>query len=381
MLLQWWYGMHVIIRLTNYAPPCPRSPVLQPQVQSIVTSPQLQPMTIQHQRVLTPSGQTIQTLSTAPTTVHTMQQQVQQVPVCCLTIVLLTASTFRKWFRFAIDKMIWEPQLLNMLSSGSGPAASDSEDRLTCSDHTQTRWHTGAVHHAEPHRDHHLDHAHPEHSSSSPGIQLILKFWIINWFTTKKRKIRNLIYCYYFFFPRHWWVATSWPPSLSWWVEEEEEETSCRSNSYSRALHTAQMEPDQTWIKARGWEEEWAREEWWRRARGGRPTTSSRRGTAPPSTTRSWSWEIWSWAMMPRFVSVVSVFRSVKESSWFTSSHFLLRVFVHRCISQECWGRPLITSSICSRSTTNYDRRTWPLRWPTRRTVSDLGCSSSQLEL
>ena len=91
--------------------------------------------------------------------------------------------------------------LLNMLSSGSGPAASDSEDRLTCSDHTQTRWHTGAVHHAEPHRDHHLDHAHPEHSSSSPGIQLILKFWIINWFTTKKRKIRNLIYCYYFFFP------------------------------------------------------------------------------------------------------------------------------------------------------------------------------------
>uniref|UniRef100_A0A671URA6 Sterol regulatory element-binding protein 2 n=1 Tax=Sparus aurata TaxID=8175 RepID=A0A671URA6_SPAAU len=58
----------------------PSFQVLQPQVQSIVTSPQLQPMTIQHQRVLTPSGQTIQTLSTAPT-VHTMQQQVQQVPV------------------------------------------------------------------------------------------------------------------------------------------------------------------------------------------------------------------------------------------------------------------------------------------------------------
>ncbi|XP_069005592.1 sterol regulatory element-binding protein 2 isoform X2 [Embiotoca jacksoni] len=53
--------------------------VLQPQVQSIMTSQQLQPVTIQHQRVLTP--QTIQTLSTAPTTVHTMQQQMQQLPV------------------------------------------------------------------------------------------------------------------------------------------------------------------------------------------------------------------------------------------------------------------------------------------------------------
>ncbi|KAM4634881.1 sterol regulatory element-binding protein 2 isoform 3-T3 [Polymixia lowei] len=64
---------------------CHQSPasgfqVLQPQMQSIMTSSQLQPMTIQHQRLLTP-GQTIQTLSTAPTTVHTMQQQVQQVLV------------------------------------------------------------------------------------------------------------------------------------------------------------------------------------------------------------------------------------------------------------------------------------------------------------
>ncbi|XP_048055490.1 LOW QUALITY PROTEIN: sterol regulatory element-binding protein 2-like [Megalobrama amblycephala] len=48
--------------------------VLQPQMQSIVTSPQVQPMTIQHQRVLTPAGQTIQTLSTTP--MHTMSQQV-----------------------------------------------------------------------------------------------------------------------------------------------------------------------------------------------------------------------------------------------------------------------------------------------------------------
>ncbi|XP_028843293.1 sterol regulatory element-binding protein 2 isoform X2 [Denticeps clupeoides] len=64
---------------------CHQSPttsfqVLQPQVQSIVTSPQVQPMAIQHQRVLTSTGQTIQTLSTAPATVHTVPQQVQ-VPV------------------------------------------------------------------------------------------------------------------------------------------------------------------------------------------------------------------------------------------------------------------------------------------------------------
>ncbi|XP_028267554.1 sterol regulatory element-binding protein 2-like isoform X2 [Parambassis ranga] len=61
--------------------PAPSFQVLQPQVQSIMTSPQLQPVTIQHQRVLTPTCQTIQTLSTAPTTVHTVQQQMQQVPV------------------------------------------------------------------------------------------------------------------------------------------------------------------------------------------------------------------------------------------------------------------------------------------------------------
>ncbi|XP_059415089.1 sterol regulatory element-binding protein 2 isoform X4 [Carassius carassius] len=48
--------------------------VLQPQMQSIMTSPQVQPMTIQHQRLLTPSGQTFQTLSTTP--VHTVSQQV-----------------------------------------------------------------------------------------------------------------------------------------------------------------------------------------------------------------------------------------------------------------------------------------------------------------
>ncbi|KAF5891639.1 sterol regulatory element-binding protein 2, partial [Clarias magur] len=54
--------------------------VLQPQVPSIMTSPQVQPVTIQHQRLLTPAAQTIQTIST-PTTVHTMAPQVQQLLV------------------------------------------------------------------------------------------------------------------------------------------------------------------------------------------------------------------------------------------------------------------------------------------------------------
>uniref|UniRef100_A0AAX7TLT5 Sterol regulatory element-binding protein 2 n=1 Tax=Astatotilapia calliptera TaxID=8154 RepID=A0AAX7TLT5_ASTCA len=61
--------------------PAPGFQVLQPQMQSIMTSPQLQPVAIQHQRVLTSTGQTIQTISTAPTAVHTVQQQMQQVPV------------------------------------------------------------------------------------------------------------------------------------------------------------------------------------------------------------------------------------------------------------------------------------------------------------
>uniref|UniRef100_H2T0Y2 Sterol regulatory element-binding protein 2 n=1 Tax=Takifugu rubripes TaxID=31033 RepID=H2T0Y2_TAKRU len=61
--------------------PSPGFQVLQPHMQSIVTSPQMQPVTIQHQRVLTPACQTIQTLSTAPTAVHAMQQQMQQVLV------------------------------------------------------------------------------------------------------------------------------------------------------------------------------------------------------------------------------------------------------------------------------------------------------------
>ncbi|XP_062873389.1 sterol regulatory element-binding protein 2 [Trichomycterus rosablanca] len=59
----------------------PTFQVLQQQVPSIMTSPQVQPMTIQHQRVLTPATQTIQTISAAPTAVHTVTPQMQQVPL------------------------------------------------------------------------------------------------------------------------------------------------------------------------------------------------------------------------------------------------------------------------------------------------------------
>ncbi|KAG9338808.1 hypothetical protein JZ751_025245 [Albula glossodonta] len=63
---------------------CHQSPmagfqVLLPQVQSIVTSPQVLPMTFQHQSVIGPSGQTIQALTTAQPTVQAVSQQVQQV--------------------------------------------------------------------------------------------------------------------------------------------------------------------------------------------------------------------------------------------------------------------------------------------------------------
>ena len=49
-------------------------------------------MTIQHQRVLTQNGQTIQTIQT-PTTVHTMQPQMQQVRDLDTSRLHL----FRKW--------------------------------------------------------------------------------------------------------------------------------------------------------------------------------------------------------------------------------------------------------------------------------------------
>ncbi|XP_018593949.1 sterol regulatory element-binding protein 2 isoform X2 [Scleropages formosus] len=65
--------------------PTPSFQVLQPQMQSIVTSPQVQPVAIQHQRVLTPAGQTIQTLSTAPTTVLVHQPQILKTDSLVLT--------------------------------------------------------------------------------------------------------------------------------------------------------------------------------------------------------------------------------------------------------------------------------------------------------
>lgn len=163
-------------------------------MQSIMTSQQLQPVTIQHQRVLTPTGQTIQTLSTAPTTVHTMQQQVQQVPVSNLGCLLARQKMIKDVIKIhnqhtRPNSTLITPDL-SSFCPGSGPAASDSEDRLTGSDHTQTRRHTGAVYHAEPHRDHRLDHTHPEHGSASPGKQQASK--ISSQFSMPERKPANL---------------------------------------------------------------------------------------------------------------------------------------------------------------------------------------------
>ncbi|XP_072568129.1 sterol regulatory element-binding protein 2-like [Paramormyrops kingsleyae] len=61
--------------------PTPGFQVLQPQVQNIVASPQVQPMAFQHQGVLTPANQTIQTVTTAQPVVHAVPQHIQQVPV------------------------------------------------------------------------------------------------------------------------------------------------------------------------------------------------------------------------------------------------------------------------------------------------------------
>ncbi|KAK3525101.1 hypothetical protein QTP86_015890, partial [Hemibagrus guttatus] len=64
--------------------------VLQPQVPSIVTSSQVQPMAIQHQRLLTPAAQTIQTISAAPAALHTVAPQMQQVPTLMGSNILTT---------------------------------------------------------------------------------------------------------------------------------------------------------------------------------------------------------------------------------------------------------------------------------------------------
>ncbi len=89
---------------------------------------------------------------------------------------------------------------MDVFPSGSGPAAADSEDRFTGSDDTQARRHTGVIYHAEPDRDHHADHAHPKHSSASPGIQLAENMFYINmWYkifvpkTNKARETNELL--------------------------------------------------------------------------------------------------------------------------------------------------------------------------------------------
>lgn len=94
-----------------YQSPTSNFQVFQPQVQSLVTTPHVQPVTIQHQvhtipaqRVLTQtcpsaiqtiataSTGTIQTLTPAPTTVQTVTPQVHQVPVLVQPQIIKTDS-------------------------------------------------------------------------------------------------------------------------------------------------------------------------------------------------------------------------------------------------------------------------------------------------
>ena len=49
------------------------------------------------------------------------------------------------------------------LRSGSGPAASDPEDRLSGPDNTEGRRDTGSIHRAEPRRHHYPHHTSPDH--------------------------------------------------------------------------------------------------------------------------------------------------------------------------------------------------------------------------
>lgn len=95
--------------------------VLQPQMQSIMTSPQVQPMTIQHQRVLTPAGQTIQTLSTAPTAVHTMSPQVQQVQQVQQLPVLVHQPQILKTDSLVLTTL--KPDGTQVLSTMQNPAS------------------------------------------------------------------------------------------------------------------------------------------------------------------------------------------------------------------------------------------------------------------
>lgn len=87
---------------------------------------------------------------------------------------------------------------INVFLSGSGPAASNSEDRFTGSDNTQTRRYTGAVYCAEPHRHHNLNHAHPEHGPASPGIQLTRMISRFTMFLLHNKTNPNTMCCYCF---------------------------------------------------------------------------------------------------------------------------------------------------------------------------------------
>uniref|UniRef100_A0A671PFP3 Sterol regulatory element-binding protein 2 n=1 Tax=Sinocyclocheilus anshuiensis TaxID=1608454 RepID=A0A671PFP3_9TELE len=75
--------------------------VLQPQMQSIMTSPQVQPMTIQHQRLLTPSGQTFQTHTRLHT--HTLSHT--------LTLYTHTLS------HAAVSFSVLQPQMQSIMTS------------------------------------------------------------------------------------------------------------------------------------------------------------------------------------------------------------------------------------------------------------------------
>ncbi|XP_064419405.1 sterol regulatory element-binding protein 2 isoform X2 [Latimeria chalumnae] len=79
-----------------YQTPTTSFQVFQPQVQSLMTSPQVHPVavqTLQTQRLLTQSGAgTIQTLAPATATVQTVSPQVQQVPVLVQPQIIKTDS-------------------------------------------------------------------------------------------------------------------------------------------------------------------------------------------------------------------------------------------------------------------------------------------------
>ncbi|XP_061892926.1 sterol regulatory element-binding protein 2 isoform X1 [Entelurus aequoreus] len=70
--------------------PTPGFPVLQPQVPSIMS-----PVTFQHHPLLTPTGQTIQTISTAPTAIHAVQQPVLVPQPQILNTDSLVLTTFK----------------------------------------------------------------------------------------------------------------------------------------------------------------------------------------------------------------------------------------------------------------------------------------------